>query len=69
MPVHERSPESRWLEDNYPFLDDYVGQWIAVLGAGVVDHDADPIELARRVNATYGPGTALFATVVEDVIA
>lgn len=74
MPEHDLSSEAGWLLAFYDYLDDYEGQnldgqWIAVVGEEIVDHDSDPEALALRVAATFGPGTALFASVVMDRIA
>ena len=70
MPEHELSLEARWLAENYRTLRDHRGmdldgQWIAVIGEEIVDHDADSVALALRVRERYGEGVALFASVIS----
>ncbi|MFE6055571.1 hypothetical protein ACFQ6N_32900 [Kitasatospora sp. NPDC056446] len=70
MPSHLPSEEAAWLSENYGSLTyqrrELRSGWVAVLGPGVVDTDPDPEALVQRVTSRYGPGRALFASVVTE---
>ncbi len=63
--------ESAWSEERafqrlHPQLvERYPGQFVAILGGQVVDHDADQITLYRRVKARF-PGRFVLLAQVSD---
>ncbi|WP_148590005.1 hypothetical protein [Streptomyces sp. WAC01526] len=71
MSTHEPpTVEAAWLSANYGSLREYQrdrqAHWVAVLGERVVDDGPDPEALVRRVTREFGPGQALFASVVAE---
>ena len=74
VPEHSPSIEAIWLADHYADLADHDGvnldgQWVAVVGQEVVDHDTDPAAFVERVNSNREQGTALFASIRSDRLA
>ncbi|MBI4819666.1 MAG: hypothetical protein HY791_25560 [Deltaproteobacteria bacterium] len=67
-----RSPESSeldesisWFESNGPRLKKYRGEFVAILGKTLIDHDRDFDVLARRVFARVGH-RAIFMPLVGE---
>jgi len=53
--VSEIAQDIRWYEDNTAsLLERFEGQYLAIVGQEVVDHDVDVEALASRVEAEYG---------------
>lgn len=45
----------------------YLGQHVAIFNGACVDHDADPVALARRVRQAFGHAPVLVTQVLADV--
>lgn len=65
MPEHDISTEAQFLQDNYERLHTGRSEWVAIVGQEVVDRDVDPVTLSERVDARFGRGSALYASLIS----
>ena len=71
MPLHDESPEARWLAANYAREARsgarYAGQWVVVRGEGIMAGADSAEEIAAFVRANFqNPAEVLIARLISE---